>query len=213
MRKLALLTTLIIAAMAMTATTASAAIEVTDPDSGELCSEVSPAINAGNANLLSTTTNYSSGGCSVHLSSAEQTRIRWGANSIYSPCNVQFDAHIGPDGWGLANNFSYSCSGGTAVTACAGSRVIAPASYNPYIYGTTLAFPFANASTDLNVAMCGIPQFVGSQWGLMSIDVTQAGATTLWDNQQDAAGGNGFNQFHQGKWANAVGSHPVITQL
>jgi hypothetical protein len=191
MRKLALLTTMVIAVMAMTAASASAATQVRN-SAGTLCPAVSPAINATNAGFNSTTRNYVSGGCTVHLTGATTV---YPANSS-SPsvnCNVAFDVHIGPDGWGYADNHVYSgCAG---VTACAGDRLIAPRSYTGP--GFTV-FTYTDAATDLNMEQCGYVAGV-NRFSSSSMDIATVAGAWRWTDQYNFSDPyNGFGFYHRG---------------
>lgn len=179
MRKLALAALTATVAMALMATSASAATQVRD-SAGNLCSQVSPAINATNANYGSTTRSYASGGCSARMNGG-WTIYRSSNGSNPTSCNVAFDARIGGDGWGYAENFTYSCQG-ASVVQCAGDRLIAPPSYNPPFFGGTL-FSSANAATDLNVELCG-NSLSTNYWGATSMDITKTSSTFwYWSNQ------------------------------
>lgn len=223
MRKLALLTTLAIAAMAMTATTAFGAVAVTDPSTGNPCTAVSPAINAGNANVLSTSYSYSSGGCAVSLASAagSPVKIRYGTYSHQTVlCDATMSARIGPDGWGYVTSVTLRQPGTAnpcAGTPCPGSRVIAPPEYNPdMLGGFTKTFPFANANTELNVGLCAAFSGAGNRWGLMSMDVVPVGGNAIWTSQQNGSylSSLPYWQFEQASFgATAPGGHPVITHL
>jgi len=188
MRKLALLTTTAVAALALTATSASAATQVRDAQ-GNLCPAVSPAINATNAAPGSTTRNYVSGGCTLRMNSTAVNGHRIYVDSApnYVDCQSQFDIHVGPDGWGYAENLGYSnCVGGGQPLQCAGDRLIAPAEYvgpNSFLR----VFRFADAATDLNIELCG--SYAGStRWGYASMDITYpAGGGWKWTNQYDLA--------------------------
>ncbi len=215
MRKLALLTTTVIAALAMTASSAFAATEVLDPNTGEPCEAVTPAINASNAGLLSTSRNYESGGCTLELETYGQ-RINYGYSSTthYSTCQVSFQAHVGPDGWGYADNFSYTgCSAGT-FNSCAGDRLIAPRSYTGYTNQFAPYYSYTDANTDLNIELCSnSPSYGVTSWGLASMDITDAGSESTWTNQYDLADPYSFATYQRhrsGQWHEINGNYLTI---
>jgi len=169
MRKLALLTTMVVAVLAMTAASATAATQVRT-SSGTLCSPVSPAINASNVGFQSTTRNYISGGCTVRMNGSVNIHYSPYYESVKTTCNVAFDAHIGSDGWGYADNYTYTnCNGGVTATPCAGDRYIAPPSYAGGPFGT--GFVYKDAATDLNTEQCAVVAGA-NRWGHSSQDIT-----------------------------------------
>ena len=200
MRKLALAALTATVAMALMATSASAATQVRD-SAGNLCSAVSPAINATNASYTSTTRSYASGGCSVRMNGG-WTIYRSNNGTNPTSCDVAFDARIGGDGWGYAENFTYNCPS-ASVVQCTGDRFIAPPSYNPPWFSGTL-FSSANAATDLNIELCG-RSLSTNYWGAASMDITKTSSTFwYWTNQVAAA--NPFQHFVGGT---VTGNNPL----
>jgi len=183
MRKLALLTMTVVAALAMTAASATAATQVRN-SSGTLCSPVSPAINASNVGLMSTTRNYLSGGCTVRMSGSVSIYPSYYEN-VRVTCNVAFDAHISGDGWGYADNYTYTNCGGWTVTPCAGDRYIAPPSYAGGPFGT--GFVYKDAATDLNTEQCAVVNGGSNRWGHSSQDITTSAYQWQWADQYNSA--------------------------
>jgi hypothetical protein len=156
MRRIALLTTMAIAVLAMTVSSAFAA-QARD-GSGQLCPAVSPAINKANAfNAMVTPATYQSGGCTIRMSSlvtgGQSTQIVLSDN-VPRHCWVKYDLHIGPDGWGYATHFTYTngsnCIGLTSI----GDRVVVPGdvAVNSGFFNTD------NANTDFNL-------IAATRWG------------------------------------------------
>jgi hypothetical protein len=167
MRKFALLAVVAIAAMAMAATTASAATQVRDAN-GVLCPPVVPAIDhsttqkAVEAYLNPNPATYQSGGCTARMVSTGSTTNR----SFYNEsCHISYTLHIGPDGWGYANQFNYSsCLGGPWTPSA--TRVVGPVEAN---YGL---FTSGNANTDFNTYWRATRFSSQVASGGLSLDVT-----------------------------------------
>jgi hypothetical protein len=196
MRKLALTAITALAALAMTATTASAAVTVTN-SAGQPCSQVSPAINKANpAAALFSTASYQSGGCTVHMSSVlnQQTIIR-SSNGLYDYCYINYDLHIGPDGWGYANNVAYSGSANcSAWQSTYNSYTVLPGDVNP-----NGLFTQANADTAFNVrqnahrSISGYNEFTS---GYVSLDSTASAPLAL----QNQLAINPLKSYSGGRW-------------
>jgi hypothetical protein len=201
MRKFALLATAVIAALALTATAASATpIQVRNASTGQLCPAVSPAINAGNANAFSTSAIYASGGCTVQMWTYASETIQYGGLAgMDARCYTTYDLHVGPDGYGWANNFVYQSGGSCSptMTECAGSRTIAPPDFDSANFPGD-EFGYSNASTELNVARCAYATGWGQRWGAVSLDMAPDGVNYLrWTNQQ-TTGASALQRFYQG---------------
>jgi len=212
MRKLALLTTMVIAVLAMTAASATAATQVRN-SSGVLCSQVSPAINASNALANQTSRNYTSGGCTVRMAGTYRI-YRSTSSPEYTDCNVAFDAHIGGDGWGYADNYVYSNCSLSAPNACPGDRLIAPPSYASTPQGSFLFSPYKDAATDLLTEQCA--NFVATyQWSYASMDITTlTGGQWRWTDQYNLAdprNTSGIHQHRAGLLTSAPGTALTIT--
>lgn len=204
MRKPTLLATLVIAAMAMTATTALAATEIRNADTYELCPEVSPAIDKENpptwyGHPYQEQYEYESGGCTVHLTqniSSPTTLVGyWGAEQ----CRFDYVIHVGPDGWGYADNFQHAHDYCVEHFYTPGSRILMPPDVNP---GNE--FPAVDGDTDFNVELnawflhptAGYGSFSGP--GFASLDVTNSDPLTV-DNQLDVHPVYGIH-LTEGSW-------------
>lgn len=176
MRKLALLAALVVASMAMTATTASAATVVKD-SAGQLCPAVSPAIDQSNPFVyLFNPPTYQSGGCTVHMQASGATTM--GAQL----CNINYDLHVGPDGWGYANNFQFNnCGTGWSTV----NRVVMPKGVNPYGL-----FTAANASTDFN-SYWVVNRYPSTYDAYVSLDVTTANPFRVVNQRAGSSFGGG----------------------
>jgi len=206
-RRFALLFPLALVAMALMASSASAATAVKDL-SGTSCSAVSPAItDKTSAAAIFSTTNYVSGGCTVHVKTAVGSWHSVGRDPYTNEinhCTSEFDAHVGPDGWGYANNFVYTCEQGPMTSASA-SRMIMPPEYNP-----SKMFPYDNAATDLQLSMF-VNQikygFTQNYTGLVSFDIGAydgVAQTQTWTNQQSVEPSNEFGRAVSfGKWTSS----------
>ena len=202
MRKLALAATLAVASMAMTATTALAATQVRDADTGQLCPPVSPTINPASPPFASTPA-YQSGGCTIHMTASDADLDRTDMahrNKLPNRCTIDYDIHVGPDGWGYANNFQYFDSGSTSPCGNwapygSGSHVLAPPSFMPG------AWPYANASTDFNTVWTATwtGDSVGSGSNFLSLDVTQGNPLVI-RNQKTTGTASWYNNFIRGLW-------------
>jgi hypothetical protein len=203
-RRFALLLPVALLAMASLASSASATTTVKDL-SGKSCSAVSPAITPPANSLVfmwGARPTYSSGGCTVHVETygAVHTLGKYSSGPT-NWCKSSFDAHVGPNGWGYANNFVYNCEFPT--TACPRTEYIAPAEYNP-----EKLFAYSNAATDLQMSFCGNVSFDGtptSYYGAVSMDIAAYGAegleSQIWTNQQKVAPSEGFRWVSYGRWA------------
>ena len=198
-RMLALVLGAALATMAFGAASASAATVIKD-SSGNLCSEVKPSPKLGSNpfEMFTTSRNYESGGCSVHLVSVGGNVGPWG-----SVCKSEFDARIGPDGWGYLDNFKYTSCEGTPAETCAGDRIVAPVEYNP-----NGLFKYSNAQTDLNIILCA-KQVGNTYWGFSSFDVQEIPGGQGWANQTPSPQGSYY--YHTGVWVVNPGPGLQIT--
>jgi hypothetical protein len=228
MRKLAILTALAVAAMAMTATSAMAATEVRDAATGQLCSNVSPAINKTSPPVVYRNTGtpsqgtqpspYLSGGCTTKLTmTAVMTSVRQPGWSEPRQCNVSYDLHLGPDGWGYANNFVWGSSGANCSSwRTPGSRIVMPKAVTPTFGGMPL-YTAADAATDLNMELWATDALGNNHHGFLSLDVYVPqpgqpfyGASLIVKNQQTTSSFLGHG-FQGGYWSrlNVAGSSVV----
>jgi hypothetical protein len=110
-RKLALLIGAALLVLAFAAPSAMA-VQISDPETGEPCPAVSPAINKANPTAAALSTKgYESGGCTVQMTAVAPTWVEWigyGQN-----CYIDYQVHLDAEGWGYASNFVYNgCSWG-----------------------------------------------------------------------------------------------------
>lgn len=208
MRKLVLLTALVAAIMAMAATTAVAATEVRDAN-GQLCAPVVPAINTSNPPVnygvpgSPPPYSYVSGGCTVHMTALTPTKMYQHQQMV--DCRINFDLHIGPDGWGYADHFVYQnanyCNYPTNWTT-PGSRIVMPRNVNPN------GFYFAsNANTDFNVEMYAERNHPANAVrmgfrGFVSLDVTQGNPLAITNQLLNNPFGTGWTG---GSWQGDAG--------
>jgi hypothetical protein len=213
-RKLALMTTMALAAIAMTATSASAATLVKNA-AGIPCPAVSPAINKASppvaykagAPLQGVRPGpYQSGGCTVHMTS--QFNLGMTHNYLSTNCAVHFDLHVASDGWGYADNFVWPSGGcpGELVSwsSPGGSRVVMPAEVRPTMGGQTLYTAY-NANTDFNIEMFAQRVYNGTtldQNNFVSFDLSSP--TTLTGQLQTAQSPFGAS-FRNGTWTGSAG--------
>jgi len=209
MRKLALMTTTAVAALAMVATTAQAATEVRDAASGQLCPAVLPAINKASPPVGYGTPGvappyaYASGGCTVHLTATSPTKMYQHMQMV--DCSIDFDLHIGPDGWGYADRFVYRnlgyCNYPTGWTT-PGSRIVMPPNVNPN------GWYFARDSdTDFNVEMYAERAHPAGSTrlgfrGFVSLEITQSNPLGIGNQLMSNPFGTGWTG---GSWQGDAG--------
>jgi len=210
-RKLALLIGAALLAMAFAAPSAMGATEVRDAETGELCPPVYPEPNKVNPptwytnnSPQSTVPPYQSGGCTY--------KMRYGIATINHTyqgniaCEVNFDLHIGPDGWGYLDNFSYPqlCNGKAMWTVVTpGSRIVMPPEFQP-AYPYNEFYKYDDANTDFNVsiwtanrdAMGGLSGYYGYvSMNVIDADPENSESEMTIENQVPYGG-----QFGGGKW-------------
>jgi hypothetical protein len=228
MRKLALLTAAALAVMAISATTASAATEVRDAATGQLCSNVSPAINKASPPVGYRDTGtptyggtqpqpYQSGGCTIRVLAVSNawTSVKE-PNGTPKLCAVRYTLHIGPDGWGYADNFvwtDYPGSNPCTSWRTPGSRIVMPRSVAPTIFGTPV-YTAIDAATDFNMEMWARDGFGNNHHGYLSLDVYiptvgqpyyYGTGSQIVKNQQNSGDPWGISHgFRGGVWQRAV---------
>jgi hypothetical protein len=104
-------------------------------------------------------------------------------------CNINYDLHVGPDGWGYANNFQFN-NCGTGWSAV--NRVVMPKGVNPYGL-----FTAANANTDFN-SYWSVNRYPSTYDAYVSLDVTSAANPFRIANQR------GGSSFGGGLWTGNV---------
>jgi hypothetical protein len=208
-RRFALLISAALLALAVTAPSAVAATTVKALN-GTACPAVSPAVSSEYKNSFgfaaSYNAAYTSGGCTVHVTSYDMDHII--GKYAFGPsnrCRSAFDVHVGPDGWGYANNFVFTnCTYPTTLPAAAfRTRVIAPAEF----LENTSSFPEDDAATDLKMSMRAAVNFASGPQeytGVFSVDVDTYNAVTqrqIWKNQRFTASSEFPYSVAEGRWS------------
>jgi hypothetical protein len=208
--------------MASITGSALAETEVRDPATGELCPEVEPAIGPANHGWLSTSLAYESGGCTVRMTGTHDYHSKMNYSTSVKRCTVSYTLHVGPDGWGYADDVDfyntpgyYNCPIST-TQSCAGARLVSPGDYQPATspYSTVwpLTYPAADGDTGLNVEMCGRITYPSNEnvWGGLSLEVLDSDPFTL--SNQYAGTPEGFHRFSGGRWYELNGQSLEITR-
>jgi len=197
-RNLALLVGACLILMGSLSSTAMAATEVRDAETGELCPPVSPAINtASPMGALISPPKYESGGCTVKISADANSTVVGGYNS----CEITYDIHIGPDGWGYADNFVYTSR---APMGCLFWKTIRSVLAPPEAIGPTIPslpkalFPQSNAATDFYTYWTARTGTGKELSGWLSFDVKTSDAAPEYPFRMDNQATTG--NFIGGQW-------------
>jgi hypothetical protein len=214
-RRFAVLPLLALVVAGMMASSASAATVVKDGKTKALCSNVVPALQPKTPeeeyNALYGTPAYQSGGCTVHMTgeASSPSVFHFGPWNFEMPCRVDYDIHVGPEGWGYANNFQYIVVGGLHPCRARPARdsyAVVPGDSNPFGL-----FTAADANTELNMypqveINTGV-EWVLTEYGPASLDISAIGCKFAWEKCTSKATNQyvGGNQFSGGKWTGDVG--------